>query len=93
MCHFKKKKGRNAQVKTLETMWSNSTTEQFILEQIRNLHGEEAFRIAKKGHIALADGIWFLMLDYYYLTEFINKTGKVFFEFGDIKVKVWENNT
>lgn len=91
MCHFKK--GRNAQIKTLEKMWKNSNTEQFILEQIRDQFGEKAFKIAIKGQIALADGIWFLMLDHYDLTEFINETGKVFFEFGDIEVKVWENNS
>ncbi len=89
----KKKPPVTGSIEALENMWKNSNTEQLILKQIKDQYGDYAFRVAKRGTFVVADGIWFLMLDDFFLKEFIKETGKFFFEFQDIKVKVWENNS
>ncbi len=88
----KKKPPVAGSIEMLENTWKNSNTEDLILKKFKNLYGDHAYSIAQRGTFVVAHDIWFLMLDDFLLEEFIRETGKFYFEFEDIKLKIWENN-
>jgi hypothetical protein len=93
MCHSKKK-GRNAQIKTLETMWKNSNTEKQILQLLLEEYGEEYFNFFLCAKFEYFGGYWFAILSDDLLLNYVKQLNQFFFEFSNgLKLKVADPKT